>query len=251
VFVAAEVRTPFPLMPLRLLRVRTVAGGSLVAAAFMSSFGMQLFFLTQYLQQVLAEGPFVAGLMFLPLVLTVVVGNQVGGRLVERWGSARTLAAGMAFGALGLLVYVLLPPTESLAVLLPGMVVAGLGQGVAFTTLYLAAGTGVFAGEQGVASAVTSTAQQLGASIGLAGLVALLSWRAAALGGPGSALTGASPGVLTGALHSVFAAQAGIAFLGAAAALLVIGDRRPRWHHRGPAVGGRGAEAARIGHIDG
>jgi hypothetical protein len=147
-----------------------VAGGSLVAAAFMSSFGMQLFFLTQYLQQVLAEGPFVAGLMFLPLVLTVVVGNQLGGRLVERWGSARTLAAGMAFGALGLLVNVLLPPTESLAVLLPGMAVAGLGQGVAFTTLYLAAGTGAFAGEQGVASAVTSTAQQLGASIGLAGL---------------------------------------------------------------------------------
>jgi EmrB/QacA subfamily drug resistance transporter len=249
VFVAAELRTRFPLMPLRLLRVRTVAGGSLVAAAFMSSFGMQLFFLTQYLQQVLAEGPFVAGLMFLPLVLTVVVGNQVGGRLVERWGSARTLAAGMALGALGLLVYVLLPPTESLAVLLPGMVVAGLGQGVAFTTLYLAAGTGVSAGEQGVASAVASTAQQLGASIGLAGLVALLSWQVAALGGHGSALTGASPGVLTGALHSVFAAQAGIALLGAAVALVVIGNRRRR-RHRGPAVGGRGAEAARIGHID-
>ena len=191
-FVAVERRVESPLLPPQLLRIRTVRGGVLVTAAFMSSFGMQLFFLTLYLQQVLGEDPLQAGLRFLPLVLSVVVGNQLGGRVVGRLGIARTLAAGMAFGAIGLALYLRLPATGSLADLLPGTIVAGLGQGVAFTTMYVAAGTGVAAGEQGVASAIASTAQQLGGSVGLA-------------------------------VHATFAAQAGIALLGAVVALLVIG----------------------------
>jgi EmrB/QacA subfamily drug resistance transporter len=227
-FAAVERRAESPLMPPRLLRSRTVRGGVLVTAAFMSSFGMQLFFLTLYLQQVLGDAPLEAGLRFLPLVLSVVVGNQVGGRLLGRVGIARTLAAGMAVGAVGLALYLRLPATGSLADLLPGMIVAGLGQGVAFTTMYVAAGSGVAAGEQGAAAAIASTAQQLGGSVGLAALVALLSERAVALGGTGAGLTGQPAGVMTGALHATFAAQAGIAVLGAAVALLVIGGgRRP------------------------
>jgi hypothetical protein len=93
---------------------------------------------------------------------------------------------------------------------------------------YVAASTEVTAGEQGAASAIASTAQQLGGSVGLAALVALLSERAAALGGTPAGLTGQPAGVLTEALHATFAAQAGIAVLGAAIALLVIGGgRRP------------------------
>src|SRR6266487_1205971 len=107
----------------------------------------------------------------MPLLLSVVAGTQVGGRLVGRVGISRTLAAGMTFGAVGLALYLRLPATPSLAILLPGMIVAGLGQGVAFTTMYVAAGTGVARGEQGVASAMASTAQQIGGSVGLAVLV--------------------------------------------------------------------------------
>jgi MFS family permease len=221
-FVVVEHRGRNPLMPPRLLRIRTVAGAALVSAAFMSSFGSQLFFLTQYLQLVLGDDPLQAGLRFLPLVLTIVVGNQVGGRLVERIGIARTLAAGMLLGAVGLALYVLLPQAGSMADLLPGMVLAGLGQGMAFTSMFVAASTGVSAGEQGMASAIASTAQQIGGSVGLAALVALLSERAQALGGP-AGLAGQPAGVLTQALHATFAAQAGIAVLGAAVALLVIG----------------------------
>jgi sugar phosphate permease len=104
-----------------------------------------------------------------------------------------------------------------------GTIIAGLGQGIAFTTMYLAAGTGVAADEQGIAAAVASTAQQLGGSVGLAGLVVLLSARAVALGGTGAGPTAQSPAILTGALHATFATQAAIALLGAAIALLVIG----------------------------
>jgi hypothetical protein len=57
------------------------------------------------------------------------------------------------------------------------MIVAGLGQGIGFTTMYVAASTGVPQGKEGVASAMAMTAQQLGGSIGLALLVALLTER--------------------------------------------------------------------------
>jgi EmrB/QacA subfamily drug resistance transporter len=234
-FVVVELRSRSPLMPLRLLRIRTVRGGVLVTAAFMSSFGLQLFFLTLYLQQGLGQAPLKAGLSFLPLVLSVVAGTQVGGRLVGRVGISRTLAAGMTFGAVGLALYLRLPATPSLAILLPGMIVAGLGQGVAFTTMYVAAGTGVARGEQGVASAMASTAQQIGGSVGLAVLVALLSARAVALGGSPGGPTVQPPAILTGALHVTFAAQAAIALLGAAVALFVIGPgERTRRRRRQP-----------------
>src|SRR6266498_1468426 len=211
-FVVVELRSRSPLMPLRLLRIRTVRGGVLVTAAFMSSFGLQLFFLTLYLQQGLGQAPLKAGLSFLPLVLSV--------------------AAGMTFGAVGLALYLRLPATPSLAILLPGMIVAGLGQGVAFTTMYVAAGTGVARGEQGVASAMASTAQQIGGSVGLAVLVALLSARAVALGGSPGGPTVQPPAILTGALHVTFAAQAAIALLGAAVALFVIGPGERTRHRR-------------------
>jgi predicted MFS family arabinose efflux permease len=208
----------------------------------MSSFGMQLYFLTIYLQEVLHEGPLRAGLSFLPLAISIVIGTQIGGRLVGRLGIARTLAAGMAFGAAGLFLYVRLPADGSLADLIPGMIVAGLGQGIAFTTLYVAASTGVPEGNEGVASAMAMTAQQLGGSIGLALLVALLTERVAALGGTtvGSSIRPAS--VATDALHLNFAAQGIIALLGAATALFVLGRGwrgRPRAAEREIGDGGR------------
>jgi EmrB/QacA subfamily drug resistance transporter len=228
-FVLVESRSRSPLMPMRLLRIRTVRGGVLITAAFMCSFGQQLFFLTLYLQLVLRQAPLEAGLSFLPLVLSVVAGTQVGGRLVGRVGISRTLTAGMAVGAVGLALYLWLPATASLAILLPGMVVAGLGQGVAFTTMYVAAGTGVSRGEQGVASAMASTAQQIGGSVGLAVLVALLSARAVTLGGSPGGPQAQPAAILTGALHVTFAAQAAIALVGAGVALFVIGrgERSP------------------------
>jgi EmrB/QacA subfamily drug resistance transporter len=222
-FVVVELRSDSPLIPMRLLRIRSLRGGLIVAGAWMSSFGMQLYFLTIYLQQILDESPLRAGLTFLPLAISVVVGTQLGGRLVGRIGIARTLAAGMAFGAAGLFLYLRLPADGALVDVIPGLIVAGLGQGVAFTTMYVAAGTGVPEGNQGVASATVMTAQQLGGSIGLALLVALLTERVTALGGTISAFSIRPAGIATSALHLNFAAQGILAIIGAATALFVIG----------------------------
>jgi predicted MFS family arabinose efflux permease len=222
-FVVVELRSNSPLVPMRLLRIRSLRGGLIVAAAWMSSFGMQLYFLTIYLQQVLGESPLPAGLSFLPLAMSIVAGTRVGTRLLGRIGIARTLAAGMAFGAVGLFLYMRLPATGSLADLIPGMIVAGLGQGIAFTTMYVAASTGVPEGNEGVASATVMTAQQLGGSVGLALLVALLTGRVRALGGTISASSIRPASVATSALHVDFAGQGTIAILGAATALFVVG----------------------------
>jgi EmrB/QacA subfamily drug resistance transporter len=222
-FVVVELRSDSPLVPMRLLRIRSLRAGLVIAALWMSSFGMQLYFLTVYLQEVLDEGPLRAGLSFLPLAISIVAGTQLGGRLVGRIGIARTLAAGMAFGAVGLLLYARLPADGSLADLIPGMIVAGLGQGVGFTTMYVAASTGVPEGNEGVASAMAMTAQQLGGSIGLALLVALLTERVTALGGTMVGSSVRPAGVATSALHVDFAAQGVLAIIGAATALSVIG----------------------------
>jgi predicted MFS family arabinose efflux permease len=224
-FLWIEHRSRDPLMPLELLRRPTLWGGMLVTAAFMASFGLQFFFLTLYLQSLLHETPLIAGVSFLPLALFVVLGNRVGGRLATRYGAARLLPAGMSIGALGLLTYVLLGPTLSLPTLLAGEVIAGFGQGIVFTAAYLIAESGVEPQRQGVASGMASTAQQLGGSIGLAVLVDLLSAGLGASQASGLVLDGTSVPGLLHALHWVFAAQAGIALLGAVAAARVI-DRR-------------------------
>ncbi len=222
-FVAVELHSDSPLFPMRLLRIRSLRGGLIVAAAWMSSFGLQLFFLTIYLQEILHQSALRAGLSFLPLAISIVAGTRVGAWLVGRIGIARTLAGGMAFGAVGLFLYLRLPADGSLADLIPGMILAGLGQGIAFTTLYVAASTGVPEGNEGVASATAMTAQQLGGSVGLALLVALFAERVSALGGTISTFSVRPTGVATSALHLIFAAQGLIAVAGAATALFVIG----------------------------
>jgi EmrB/QacA subfamily drug resistance transporter len=230
-FLWIEHRSRDPLMPLGLLRRRTLWGGMLVTAAFMASFGLQFFFLTLYLQSSLHETPLVAGISFLPLALLVVAGNRVGGRLATRSGAARLLPPGMLIGALGLLTYVALGPRLSLPVLLTGEVIAGFGQGIVFTAAYLVAESGVEADRQGVASGMASTAQQLGGSIGLAVLVDLLSAGLGASKASGLVLDGTPVPGLLHALHWVYAAQAGIAVLGAVAAALVI-NREVGWRSR-------------------
>jgi MFS family permease len=198
---------------------------------------LQFFFLTPYLQSLLHETPLIAGVSFLPLAALIVVGNRVGGRLATRYGAARLLPVGMSIGALGLLTYVFMGPRLSIPILLAGEMLAGFGQGVVFTTAYLVAGGGIEAGRQGVASGMVSTAQQLGGSVGLAVLVDLLSAGLGASQASGLVLDGTPVPGLLHALRWVYAAQAGIALLGAVAAALVIARRsgaRPGEERRTP-----------------
>jgi MFS family permease len=102
----------------------------------------------------------------------VLAGSAVAGRLVTRCGLRPSLVAALALGTVGAFALGLaISPDGSYAALIPGLVLVSLADGLVFTTMFIAAGTGVVDGEQGVAAAIATTSTSVGAAVGLAGLV--------------------------------------------------------------------------------
>ncbi|GAB3607046.1 MFS transporter [Conyzicola nivalis] len=175
IFIAVEKRVANPMLPFALFRQRGLITGVVVAFAFMAMFGAQFYLLNIWMQQVRHFDPAQAGLGTLPLSLCIVVGAQVGGRLVTRVGARTTLLIGIATGLVGLVYLSLSLSTGGnyFAELLPGVIVTGIGQGMTFTGLWITASTGASKENAGIVSGIASTAQQIGAPVGLAALVGI------------------------------------------------------------------------------
>jgi EmrB/QacA subfamily drug resistance transporter len=172
VFIRVERRSLDPLVPPRLLANRVLTMALVIAFMFMATFGSLLYFLSIYFQNVLGYDPLETGVGFLVPTAVVVAGSALAGQLVTRFGIRRTLATALTLGAVGALgVGLAVSPDGSYAPLVPGLVAVSLGDGVVFTTMFIAAATGVADREQGVASGVVSTASGIGAAVGLAVLV--------------------------------------------------------------------------------
>ncbi|CAM5697540.1 MFS transporter [Streptomyces fumanus] len=175
-FLTVEARTAHPLMPLRLLRNRNLVAAMGVTFVFMGTFGAQYYFFTLYLQNVHHYSAMATGLAFLPSALTGMAGTKASEKLLGRVGTRTTLTAGLLLGAAGMAVLALaLSPTGGYPALLPGVILLSLGQGLGWTAMFAAAGTGVDAAHQGIASAMASTTQQIGSAVGLAVLIAVAS----------------------------------------------------------------------------
>jgi EmrB/QacA subfamily drug resistance transporter len=171
-FAAIERRSRDPLVPPRLLANRNLATAAGIALLFWATFGSVLYFLTLYFQGVHGYDALQTGVCFLLPTAVVVAGSALAGQLVTRCGLRPTLVAALAIGALGALALGLaMSPNGSYATLIPGLVLLSIGDGVVFTTMFIAAGTGVADGEQGVASGIASTSTSIGAAVGLALLV--------------------------------------------------------------------------------
>jgi EmrB/QacA subfamily drug resistance transporter len=171
-FAAIETRSRDPLLPPRLLANRNLQGALGVAFLFMATFGSMLYFLTLYFQDVLGYDPLETGVGFLLPTAFVVAGSTAGGRMATRFGIRATLLAALAVGAAGAAALGLaISPDGSYAALVPGLVLLSIGDGVGFTAIFIAAGTGVPDRDQGVASGAVSTAMQAGGAVGLALLV--------------------------------------------------------------------------------
>jgi EmrB/QacA subfamily drug resistance transporter len=171
-FAAFEVRARDPLLPPRLLANRSLLTALGIAFLFMATFGSVLYFLTLYFQEIHGYDALETGIAFLLPTGFVVAGSAAGGRIATRLGVRTTLLAALAIGALGATALgVAMSPDGSYAALVPGLVALSIADGVAFTTMFIAAGTGVPDREQGVASGAASTAMQAGAAVGLALLV--------------------------------------------------------------------------------
>ena len=181
-FVAIERRSPAPLLPLGIFRIRTlaVADGVLLLVAS-GLFGM-FFFASLYVQEILGYSPLKAGLAFLPVTAGIVVGAGLAQQLIRRLGVRNVSVVGIALGAAGLVVLTQLPVHGSYATdLLPGLLPLSIGLGLTFVPITLLATGGVKGDDAGVASGLFNTAQQVGGALGLAILSTLAADRTSSL----------------------------------------------------------------------
>ncbi|MGC0415131.1 MFS transporter [Embleya sp. AB8] len=221
VFLLVERRTRDPLVPLRLFGNRSLAVAMAAILVFQSGLGGAYYVFTTYLQNGLGYNALETGLAFIPVtVLSVIAGMRIGPALIGRRGLRFTLFVGMLTNGVGIGALALGMSTDGpFAALLPGILIWGLGGGVTFTALFVTAASGVQAGEQGIASALATTAQQLGGAAGLAVLIAVANAHLDLHAGP------ASPADLIDGLRTAGLVAGAAAVLGA---FLAFALKRPK-----------------------
>ncbi|MDI2126070.1 MFS transporter [Yinghuangia seranimata] len=175
-FIAIELRTKQPLLPLRLFLNRTRTGGYLVmmlaGAGMMSTF----FFLTLYMQNklLLDLSPVMAGTAYLPLTAGVITSAQITSRLITTRGPRPFLMFGPLLAGTGLLwLSFLKTDSDYVTGILPGVIMMGLGMGAVFVSIMSTATAGIDPKDAGVGSAVLNVTQQIGGTIGLAVLATI------------------------------------------------------------------------------
>lgn len=168
-FVVVEARSPQPLLPLRIVVDRTRSGAfSAMLFASAGLLGMFLF-LTYYLQGSLGYSAVTAGIAFLPISLSTVFATAITSRLLPRTTPRALLVPGMATAGLGLWwLSGIGAAGDYWWRVLPGELVVGFGMGLVFVTVASTALIGVAPDDAGVASAMVSTSQQVGGSLGTA-----------------------------------------------------------------------------------
>ena len=219
IFIAIEARVSSPLMPLGLFRLRNISVANTVGALMAAAMFGWFFLAALYLQLVLDYSPLEVGLAFLPTTLVMGAGSiALSDRLVMRFGIKPPLTTGLVFFAVGLLLFSQAPADgEYLRHVLPGMIVMGIGGGITFNPLLLAAMGDVDPSESGLASGIVNTAFMIGGALGLAVLVSVADSRTDSLrdAGDGSLVA------LTGGYQAAFLVAAAFAAIGALGASLL------------------------------
>jgi EmrB/QacA subfamily drug resistance transporter len=219
-FVAIEARVQAPLMPLRILRLRNIAVANVVGILWAAAMFAWFFLSALYLQLVLGYSPLKVGLAFLPANLIMgAFSIGLSAKLVMRFGIRKPLATGLLIAAVGLVLFVRAPVDGSFWVdVLPSMILLGIGAGMAFNPVLLAAMNDVEPAEAGLASGVVNTAFMMGGALGLAVLASVAASRTSSLRDGGhselSALTGGyHVAFVVGAIFAVAAATVGAVLL--------------------------------------
>lgn len=183
-FTVIEANSADPLMPLRLFHNRSLVAGMTITFLYMGTFGALPYFLTVLLQNVHGFTALQTGLAFLVPSVAIATGTQLGERLATRFSTRRTLVGGMIVGAVGTALMVSGATADSSYLpLVPGLIVSGVGQGIVWTAMWIAAGSGVAHDQQGVASGMASTTLNVGNAIGMAVLIAIANSQIGELSG--------------------------------------------------------------------
>ena len=238
VFVIIELRTRKPLVPFSIFRNRTLRAANIVGILTGMSLFSMFFLITLYLQQVLGQDALEAGLSYLPLAISIILAAGIAGQLVTRIGFKPVLVTGLLFVAVALAWFNQISPDGSyLADVLGPSILAGIGLGLSFVPVTIAAMSGTIPEEAGLASGLINTSQQIGGALGLAILASIAN---------SSTNDAFSSGVtertvaLTQGFSDAFLVGAGFALAGAILAALLISSKDSREH----------AEAAQRGEVD-
>ena len=219
-FLLIESRVSSPLMPLGLFKLRNLAVSNVVGVLWAAAMFAWFFLSALYLQLVLGYSPLQVGLAFLPgnlVMMALSIG--VSAKLVMRYGVRIPLGVGLGVASLGLLLFARAPVDGTFVTdVLPSMILLGLGAGIAFNPVLLAAMSDVEPSDAGLASGIVNTAFMMGGALGLAVLASLAASRTDTLrasgDGPLEALTGGyHAAFLLGALFALTAAVVGAVFL--------------------------------------
>ena len=219
-FLVIEARVPSPLMPLGLFRLRNLAFSNVVGVLWAAAMFAWFFLSALYLQLVLGYSPLEVGLAFLPGNLIMgLLSIGISARLVMRFGIRPPLAVGLGLAALGLLLFARAPVDGTFVVdVLPSMILLGIGAGIAFNPVLLAAMSDVEPSDAGLASGIVNTSFMMGGALGLAVLASVAASRTETLSAAGEdplvALTGGyHAAFLLGAIFAAAAAAIGAVFL--------------------------------------
>ena len=211
-FVAVEARSPWPLLPLRLFRQRTLATANVAMLIIGAVTFSEFFLLTLYVQDVLRYSPMQSGAAFVAFAGTVVLVSNLAQAVVSRLGVRATLTAGFLMSAVSVAYLIRLPLDGNyFADLFPAFVLGGAGMALSFVPVTIGGLAGVDRADAGIASGLINTSRQIGGAVGIAAVTAI----AAAATGRVTTVEGVDHGY-----RIAFVALLGLLLAGAAIAAL-------------------------------
>ena len=209
-FVTYELRTPTPMVPMRLFASRSFSAGAAASFLFYAAMYGVLFLLPQFLQVSLGSGPLGAGLRLLPWTSTLFVTAPIAGSVVSRFGERLLVVTGVLMQAIGLGWIALVASTNATyAALVAPLVLAGVGVSMAMPAAQNAIMSSVAPTEMGKASGVFNMGRFLGGMFGIAAMVATFS-ASGAVDTAAHFATGTSAAMTLAALLSLLGALAGL-----------------------------------------
>ena len=219
-FVVLEHYQRLPMLDLSLFRIGSFTGSNLVAMLVsLGMFGV-FFFVSLYIQNILGWSPTKAGASFLPMTILIILVAPIAGKMSDRVGSRWLMGGGMTLVSISLLLYQRVGPHSTFWTRLPAMLLGGVGMALTMSPMTAAAMSSVPVDRAGVGSGVLNSFRQLGGSLGIALMGAILaSYVTASPGSPENAQQ------FVNGLHAALFVAAMITFAAAVVAVVVVRTR--------------------------
>jgi EmrB/QacA subfamily drug resistance transporter len=219
-FVVLEHYQRLPMLDLSLFRNGSFAGSNVVAMLVsLGMFGV-FFFVSLYIQNILGWTPTQAGASFLPMTLLIILVAPIAGKLSDRVGSRWLMGGGMTLVSISLLLYQRVGLHSTFWTLLPAMLLGGVGMAMTMSPMTAAAMSSVPVDKAGVGSGVLNSFRQLGGSLGIALMGAILASFVTV-----SPLSPEAPQQFVNGLHAALAVAAVITFAAAIVAVVTVRTR--------------------------